>query len=122
MQLRYRLLDLHDWAQEMAVQDSPSPRHKTNQRQKSKIAREFGGNLSTGSSRHQQFWGDRVELDDFDGATVRVIARDQWCVRIRENGINVPDIQVSIVHCSSNHASRFIRRGISPGKTIEPNA
>jgi hypothetical protein len=80
-----------------------------------------GGNLSTGSSRHQQFWGDRVELDDFDGATVRVIARDQWCARVRENGIDVPDIQVSIVHGSSNHAARFIRRDISPCKTIEPN-
>ena len=79
------------------------------------------GNLSTSSSGHQQFRGDGVELDDFDSTAVCPITGDQWRARVCKNGIDVPDIQMSIVHGSGNHSARLVRRDISPREIIEPD-
>jgi len=50
-----------------------------------------------------------------------LIARNQRRLRtIRENRINIPNVQVSIVHRASNYAPRLLRRHIPPGQTVKP--
>jgi len=50
-----------------------------------------------------------------------LITRNQRCVwSIRENRIDVPNVQVSVVHRPSNHAPRLLGRDIAPRKTVEP--
>jgi hypothetical protein len=81
--------------------------------------------LSTCSSGHEQFGIGRIEFDCLDSSSMIMVACNQRQLiihsRIGKDRVDIPDVQMSIVHSPSNHPFRFRRRDISPCQIIKPS-